>query len=54
MKTTGEAKVVIGVFYKISKHIYHQELCEEWNPAVNRLSHAERVRRVALYLSDRL
>jgi 2-oxoglutarate ferredoxin oxidoreductase subunit beta len=47
-------KIPIGVFYKISKPIYHQELYGNWNPVVNRLSHAERMRRIALYLSDRL
>jgi 2-oxoglutarate ferredoxin oxidoreductase subunit beta len=47
-------KIPIGVFYKVSKPVYHRELYGEWNPVMNRLSHAERMRRVALYLSDRL
>jgi len=47
-------KIPIGVFYNISKPIYHQELYGEWNPVVNRLPHAERIRSIALYLSDRL
>jgi len=33
-------KIPIGVFYNISKPIYHQELYGEWNPVVNRLPHA--------------
>lgn len=47
-------KIPIGVFYKISKPVYHQELYGKWNPVVNRLSHAERIRSIAKYLSDRL
>ena len=47
-------KIPIGVFYKVSKPVYHQELYGEWNPVMNRLSHADRMRRIALYLSDRL
>jgi 2-oxoglutarate ferredoxin oxidoreductase subunit beta len=47
-------KIPIGVFYKVSKPVYHRELYGDWNPVMNRLSHVERMRRVALYLSDRL
>lgn len=47
-------RIPIGVFYKVTKPVYHQELYGEWNPVVNRLSHEERLRRIASYLSDRL
>jgi 2-oxoglutarate ferredoxin oxidoreductase subunit beta len=47
-------KIPIGVFYKVSKPVYHRELFGEWNPVVNRLSHAERKRNITLYLSDLL
>lgn len=47
-------KIPIGVFYKVSKPVYHLELYGKWNPVVNRLSHTERIRSIAKYLSDRL
>lgn len=47
-------RLPIGVLYKVSKPVYHKELYGKWNPAVNRLMHEERKRRIATYLSERL
>jgi 2-oxoglutarate ferredoxin oxidoreductase subunit beta len=47
-------RLPIGVFYKVSKPVYHKELYGEWNPVVNRLMHEERKRRIVTYLSERL
>lgn len=47
-------RIPIGVFYKITKPIFHTELYGEWNPVVNRLSHEDRLRRITSILTDRL
>jgi 2-oxoglutarate/2-oxoacid ferredoxin oxidoreductase subunit beta len=47
-------RLPIGLLYKISKPVYHQELYGKLNPVVNRMTQKERKRRIATYLSERV
>jgi 2-oxoglutarate ferredoxin oxidoreductase subunit beta len=49
-----EGKLPIGIFYQISKPIYHRELHGEWNPVKNHLSKKERDEKIRKYLEGEL
>lgn len=46
-------RIPIGVFYNVTKPIFHKELYGEWNPVMNRLSHEERLQRITSILNNR-
>ncbi len=46
-------RLPIGIFYNITKPVFHKELYGDWNPIMNRLSHEERLRQITAMLYDR-
>ncbi len=49
-----EGKLPIGIFYQVSKPVFHRELYGEWNPVKNHLNKKERVERIRKYLEGEL
>jgi len=41
-----EKRIPIGVFYKVSKPVYHKELMGSWNPIHNKTDRNERLRKI--------
>ncbi len=46
-------RMPIGVFYNVTKPVFHKEFYGEWNPVMNRLSHEERLQRILSILNNR-
>jgi 2-oxoglutarate ferredoxin oxidoreductase subunit beta len=49
-----EGKLPIGVFYQISKPVFHRELYGEWNPVKNRLNRKERLEKIQRFIEGEL
>lgn len=45
-----EGKLPIGVFYQVSKPVFHRELYGEWNPVKNRLLRKERLEKIKRFI----
>ena len=45
-----DKKILIGVFYQVSKPVFHKELYGDWNPVKNRLETSEKRKRVQQFL----
>ena len=45
-----EGKLPIGVFYQVSKPVFHHELYGEWNPVKNRLHRKERLEKIKRFI----
>jgi len=45
-----EGKLPIGVFYQVSKPVFHRELYGEWNPVKNRLHRKERLEKIKRFI----
>jgi 2-oxoglutarate/2-oxoacid ferredoxin oxidoreductase subunit beta len=41
-----EKRIPIGVFYKVSKPVYHKELMGSWNPIRDKINRNERLRKI--------
>ena len=52
-KEKGE-KLLIGIFYQMTKPIFHRELYGEWNPVKNRFNRDERLERIKHFLEGKL
>ena len=52
-KEKGE-KLPIGIFYQMTKPIFHRELYGEWNPVKNRLNKDERLERIKHFFEEKL
>ena len=47
-----EGKIPIGVFYQVSKPVFHQEVYGEWNPVKQRMSRKDRVESIRAFLKE--
>jgi len=49
-----EGKLPIGIFYQVSKPVFHHELYGDWNPVENRVSRQERLEKIRRFIEDEL
>ena len=47
-----EGKLPIGVFYQVSKPVFHRELYGEWNPVKNRQQRKERLEKIKSFIEE--
>lgn len=49
-----EGKIPIGVFYQISKPVFHSELYGDWNPVKDRMDKKQRVEKIRKFIEGEL
>ncbi len=47
-----EGKLPLGVFYQVSKPVFHHELYGEWNPVMNRVGRKERLDNIKKFIEE--